>query len=134
MEEKKFEEKRRYARLNIETKVSFRVKPKKQAEAPLASVSGVSRNISVEGICFRAHRQLAIGSELELEISIPSEPEPLLLKGEVKWSHPIQPKEKGKVAFDTGVKLFNIERSDENRYLRYVNEKMMERLSRLLHL
>jgi len=134
MEEKKPVERRKYIRLAIGTKVNFRVlKEKKKEGAPKENVSALSRNMSVEGICFRADRDVASGAEVELEIFLPSEPEPLLLRGEIKWSQPVLTKE-GKKMFDIGVQLSTFAKDDENAYIRYVCEKMTERLSRYLHL
>ena len=127
---KKADERRRYLRLNVATKINFRVK---EGAAPLEKSEALSKNISVEGVCFRTAKQLKPGAVIELEIIPPSEPEPLLLRGEVIWSKPIQA-EGPKAMFDTGVKLAIVKESDENRYLRYVNERMMERLSQYLHL
>ena len=134
MQQKKSVERRKYMRLAIGTKVIFRaVLEKKKEAAPKEKVSALSRNMSVEGICFRADRDVASGAEVELEIFLPSEPEPLLLEGEIKWSQPVLTKEDKKM-FDIGVQLSTFAKNDENRYMRYVCEKMTERLSRYLHL
>ena len=128
------EERRKYIRLNATNEVNFRVRDKKTAEPFKAKTSGVSKDISVEGICFSAEKQLESGTKLDLEIMLPSGSEPLILKGEVKWSRLLEAEANAKAMFDTGVELLIIQESDENRYLRYVNQKMMERLSRYLHL
>ncbi|GAF92944.1 unnamed protein product [marine sediment metagenome] len=134
MEEKKPVERRKYMRLAIGSKVNFRVvKEKKKEGAPKEKVPALSRNMSVEGICFRADRDVASGAEVELEIFLPSEPEPLLLEGEIKWSQPVLTKE-GEKMFNIGVRLSTFAKNDESRYMRYVCEKMTERLSRYLHL
>ena len=134
MEEKKPVDRRKYMRLAIGTKVNFRVvKEKKEEGAPEEKVCALSRNMSVEGICFRADRDVASGAEVELEIFLPSEPEFLLLRGEIKWSQHVLTKE-GKKMFDIGVRLSTFAKGDENAYMRYVCEKMTERLSRYLHL
>ena len=134
MEEKKPVERRKYIRLAIGTKVNFRVvKEKKEEAAPKEKVSALSKNMSVEGICFRTDRDVASGAKVELEIFLSSEPEPLLLEGEIKWSQPVLTKE-GKKMFHIGVQLSTFAKNDENRYMRYVCEKMTERLSRYLHL
>jgi len=134
MKKKKPEERRRYVRIDVATKVNFRIKPKRKKEAPSAPVSAISNNISVEGISFKSEQKLAPGTELELQVFLPSDPEPLILSGEVRWSRLIQVQAKGKAMFDVGVKLYTFGENDENRYLRYVSERMMERLSQYLHL
>lgn len=133
MEEKKPIDRRRYMRLEVGAKVNFRIKEQKKERAHPEKVSAISRNMSVEGICVRTDRRVASGTELELEVFLPSESEPLLLRGQAKWSQPVQTKE-GKEMFDIGVQLFTFAKSNENTYMRYVCEKMTERLTRYLHL
>lgn len=133
MEEKKSAERRRYARLDVNTKVNFMVKGKK--EVSTKNLSAISKNISIEGICFTSKNQLKTGDNLQLELFLPAEPEPLLLKGEVKWCRPIdKPEGKSPTDFEIGVKLHTLKESDESRYMQYVLDKMMERLSQYLHL
>lgn len=131
MKEKKMKEHRRYVRIDVATKINLQVKGKAKEKKNL---SAVSQNISSEGVCFKTDKQLAPGTELELEVFLPSEPKPLLLRGEVRWSQPIVPQTRGKRMFNTGVRLFTFNGNDENRYLKYVSQKMMERLSQYLHL
>ena len=133
MEEKKPAERRKYVRLDIEAKVDFQVKEEKTEEPTSAEASAISRNMSAEGICFRSERKLEPGKQLELEIHLASEPKPLHLGGEVRWSRLIQQKET-KAVFDTGVKLYAIDKDDENRFMKYICDKMTERLSQYLHL
>jgi len=134
MEQKLPEDRRKYLRLDVATKVNFRRQGGKETGAFTASSASNGKNISMDGLCFRTQQQLEVGTRLALEVFLPSQPEPLLLQGEVRWCRPAEAKEKDKTVFDTGIRLLNIKDSDENRYLRYVNERMMERLSRYLHL
>ncbi len=133
-EKKQQEERRKYIRLNAANKLNFCVRDKKKALPLEAKSSAVSKDIGVEGICFSTEKQLEPGTKLDLEIMLPSESEPLILKGEVKWSRSLKTQANARAMFDTGVQLLIVQKSDENRYLRYVNQKMMERLSRYLHL
>ena len=133
MEEKKPQERRKYVRFDVKTKVNFRLTKKRDDEVVLKQLSGTTKNISVEGICFTSETKLEPGSKLELEVVLPGEPEPLLLRGEVKWVYPVQSGQ-DKETYDTGVRLFTIDKGDENRFMGYVCEKMTERLSRYLHL
>lgn len=127
MDQNNIENKRKYLRLNVTIKVNFRIRGKEEAAI---SEAGTGKNISMDGICFKTKEKLNSGALIDLEIFLPSEAEPLLLKGEVRWSKAIESASE----YETGVKLATVKDSDENRYLRYVNERMMERLSRYLHL
>ena len=134
MKEKRPQERRRYVRIDVAAKVIFRVKPKDKGGASPESTSAVSKNLSVEGICFTSEQHLAPGTNLELQVVFFSDPEPLILNGEVKWSRLTQGAGRPEAMFDIGVELRTFGQGDENRYLRYVSEKMMERLSQHLHL
>lgn len=132
MEKEKFVERRRYARFEVGTKVNYRI-GKKQKKASLEKVKAVSKNMSVEGICFQSNEEITAGTQIELEVFLSGEPEPLLLRGEVRWSRSIEPKD-AKPLFEIGVRLFTFDQSNESSYLHYVCDKMTERLRRHLEL
>lgn len=133
MEEKQRVDKRKYVRLNLETRV--RVEPaRRKKKAELArKVEGITKNISVEGICFTSESKFKPGTKITVEVFLPEERKSVHLKGEVRWINSI-PQEEGKETFDTGVKLYTIDKKDENRFIEFVCDKMTERLSRYLHL
>ncbi|NQT90020.1 MAG: PilZ domain-containing protein [Candidatus Omnitrophica bacterium] len=127
-------ERRKYVRLDLKTKVKFQVLKGHRGSKPLLTKTpGISRNTSVEGICFASVKKLVPKTKLNLEVFLPHNPKPLHLKGEVKWSQAIVRQRKGKQTFDTGVKLFSIDKRDENMFIVFVCAKMSERLSRFLY-
>ena len=109
-------DRRKYIRFDTEVKVSFRIQEKDKDTILSGKIPGISRNISVEGICFISKKKLKPKSRLELEIFFPSESKPLHLEGEVRWSLPVRSK-KGRVVFETGVKLFTIDKGDANKFI-----------------
>ncbi|NQT45905.1 MAG: PilZ domain-containing protein [Candidatus Omnitrophica bacterium] len=133
MAEKGNAEKRKYIRIDSETKVNFHTKEGIAKKGPSDKTSALIKNLSVEGICFASDKQIEKGTFLALEVFLPSQKQPLHLDGKVAWSKPAQLK-KGKEAFDIGVKLFTIEKGDENKFIGYVCDKMMHHLSKYLHL
>jgi len=126
------EERRRYIRFNVMAEVKVQVEGQKD-EAQDKALSGVARNISVEGVYFTSETKFAPQTKVKLEVSLPSEPKPLHLEGEVRWCKQLQSPE-GKVIFGIGVKLFTIDRNDESKFVAYVCDRMTERLSQYLHL
>lgn len=132
MEKENFVERRKYVRFALGTKVNYRIGEERK-KVCFKKASAISENMSVEGVCFRANEEIATGTQLNLEIFLPQEPEPLLLRGEVRWSNSIEPKD-GKALFEIGVRLFTFDQSNESSYLRYVCDKMAERLRRHLQL
>ncbi|MFC1704371.1 PilZ domain-containing protein [Candidatus Omnitrophota bacterium] len=115
-------ERRRFVRFNVQTGVTFQVQQKYQGQTPTENVSAITKNLSVEGVCFLTEKELKQGSMLRMEIAVPSYSEPLHLRGEVIWSIPLGA-QGGKQVFETGVKLFTIKESDESRFIEYICNK-----------
>ena len=111
MEQKPSSEKRRYVRFNVKTEVKFQAQQKYQGQTPSENVSAITKNLSVEGVCFLTDKALDPGNMLKLEIVVPDQPEVLHLRGEVMWSIPVSLPD-GKQGYETGVKLFTIKQSD----------------------
>lgn len=123
------DERRKYVRVDVEAKVNFQVGEGKEFSSD--KFSGVSKNISAEGVCFDSPTKLDSGTKLKLNITLAPNAKPLHLAGEVKWS---EASKVGKSIFTTGVKLFTVDKADEAKFMGYVCEKMTERLSQYLHL
>ena len=122
MEQKPSSEKRRYVRFNVKTEVKFQAQQKYQGQTPSENVSAITKNLSVEGVCFLTDKGLDPGNMLKLEIVVPDQPEVLHLRGEVMWSIPVSLPD-GKQGYETGVKLFTIKQSDETRFIEYVYQE-----------
>lgn len=71
--------------------------------------SGVTRNVSLEGLCFRADHELRRGDLLNLEVFIPGDDQPVHLLGEVRWTFLAEDEQKPESSFDTGVVLRTVE-------------------------
>ena len=92
----------------------------------------VSKNLSVEGICFKCVKKLKPGTVLKLDVFLPNQERPLSLEGKVIWQGSIF--QEDKKVFETGVNLFTLDKDDESKFVTYVCDKMTERLSKYLHL
>jgi len=109
-------ERRRYERFDMETrvdyqlvtKVKFRVLDKQEARASAEKCSGISRNISAEGMRFISDKKLRKGDRLKLEVFLPGSRKPIPMSAEVMWSKEIFPYEEGGLKFDTGVRLLRV--------------------------
>jgi c-di-GMP-binding flagellar brake protein YcgR len=133
MDEKLFIERRKYVRFNADSKINIAVKKGKEKKPSDAKFAATARNLSVEGLCFKSKKKFDRGQLIRLEITLPSYSKPLHLEGKVSWSHALRKKsEKG--FFDTGIKLFTVEKADEGKFLGYICEKMMGRLGRFVHI
>lgn len=84
--------------------------------------SSVSKDVSREGIGFPVNRQMAKGTLIELQISIPGEVNPVSASGEVVWAKESVRGED----FDTGIKMVKIEPFDRSRLLDYVYREWLK--------
>ena len=80
----------------VETKTDQRIKYYAQ-----------SKNVSLQGLCFKCEKHLDRGDVLDLELLIPGDDEAVRLQGEVRWVKSL-PEEEGHVAYDIGVKVCTV--------------------------
>lgn len=88
---------------------------------------GVSwtKNISKEGVAFRADRKLAKEDMLKMEFEIPGDNIPVFADGAVVWAR--KNKEAGeKESFDVGIKLIDITHFDRTRILEYAYKQWLK--------
>ncbi len=124
-----FVNRRRYLRFNSESKINFQVQKKGRNQTLSEKTSAITRNLSIEGICFICEKNLTPGDIIKLEIVLPSQSQPLHLEGQVQWVGSLKPTENIEV-FEAGVKLFTFkEEEDENRFIEYTRGKMSGRLN-----
>ena len=112
-------EKRKYQRYNTEmkvffqvtydirTKVEFEVIDKSKTKT-VHKYSGVSENISAEGLRFVSRKQLNSGDLLLVEIYTPKTNKPVAMEAQVCWSRKFSNAQKRKESFRTGVKLVKV--------------------------
>ncbi len=114
-------ERRKYIRLDFEVKVKVSVTEQEQKH-----LSVVSNNLSVEGIRISLPKKVSPGPVIGLDISLPGMPKMVHLQGEVVWSREmlIQTGQKDHF-YDTGVKLMNMDGTDEGKFLIYICSHMM---------
>ena len=117
---KKDNEKRQHPRYETKVKVYFEIdydletNVKFQMIGPDEGVSsrqysGVSKNVSVEGMCFSSDIKLNKGEKLKVEVYLPASKEPIHMEGEVRWSKSNSSDKGSKKAFDTGLRLVSVE-------------------------
>ncbi len=122
------EERRKYPRFELNVDARYRVMDSEEIFR-----LGTARNISAEGICFDSQEELKVGVYVELEVDLEDKEPPVHIVGEIRWSSQILSDSKKKTCRN-GVKIVNIPVSDENRFLKYYCDKMVEKLSEYLKL
>lgn len=120
-------ERRIYPRFELKVDAKYRVLSSKKVFK-----FGETRNISADGICFEADRKLETGSQISLEVKLGDNQTPIFLIGEVKWSQELKTKDPEEKRFINGVKLIDIPKSDEGRFLKYYCDRMVEKLAAYL--
>ncbi len=87
---------------DLKTKVNFQKVEKDTGQVLNRKYSALSRNVSVEGICFTCGHRLNQGELLQLEILSAQNRKPIIMQGEVRWCEATRDDES---KFDTGVKI-----------------------------
>ena len=118
--EKNRSDKRKFLRFDVETKVNFVIQEKGYGVAK--KFSGINKNLCLEGVCFISERKVDPGAILKLEIFLPRQSQPLHLEGEVRWSQAVT-KTGEKDMWETGVRLFTLEKTDDSKFVGYVYDK-----------
>lgn len=94
---------------DLKTRVEFQLIHKKEGKKILSKrYPAISKNVSVEAICFSSERKLEKGDNLYLEVYLPNHKEPIHMEGQVRWSHATSIEQKEENKFDTGVKLITV--------------------------
>lgn len=94
------QERRRYKRFKTEAEIYFSVSYELETKVEYSVIEeqaanrskkyhAVSKNVSAQGVCFETEKQLIPGNHLLMEVYIPKSNDPVLMRGEVKWSSPI---------------------------------------------
>lgn len=118
-------EKRKYARLNIEATVKYKISGQRQKNAESAKCD----NISPEGLCLTFHSAagIKIGTRLDMEVILKGS-NPFHMIGEVIWVKDGSDKESG--GAKVGVKILEIDSDDENRFLLQLCDRMVQKLNK----
>ena len=127
MDAERYSDKRRYMRVIAQMEVECKVPVLEGDNTPARTVSGFTKNLSLNGICFDATGEFESGTPLKIKLYVPDMPVPLALEGEVIRCERMGEQEKTK--FRTAAHLFTVDRSDEGLFMGYVFNRMVHCLS-----
>ncbi len=122
-------EKRKYPRFQLMMDAKYRILKSEEVFK-----LGRTRNISAEGVCFESDEKLQIASHVDLEIDLKDKMPPVSLVGEIRWFQQLKTRVLKKKRYINGVRLVDIHKSDEGRFLRYYCDRVVEKLSAYLKL
>ncbi len=92
----------------FETRIEYKILENKQNPSSQEKHSALSKNISVEGLCFTSRHKLEAGNKILLDVYLPDQSEPLQMVGEARWSKMNSAGIKQGTTFDTGIKLLSV--------------------------
>ncbi len=128
--EYKRDERRRFARFDLGASVKYRF-----FDNIDDNMKGKAKNLSAEGVCIVTERELARERDIELDISLPGKKRPVRVKGKIAWTHEIKGVDKSFPArYEAGIKLYTVDKNDENSLLKYYCEQVVDNLSRYIHI
>jgi hypothetical protein len=122
-------ERRKYPRFELKLDAKYKIM---NSEEILKY--GRTRNVSAEGLCFESDEILRPGVLVELEVDLKDKLPPVYLIGEIRWSQESRESGPKQKKFVNGVKLIDMPKSDEGRFLKYYCDRMVEKLSGYLNI
>ncbi|MBI4372982.1 MAG: PilZ domain-containing protein [Candidatus Omnitrophica bacterium] len=111
-------ERRKFKRFDAYMNVHFR-----SQEAKPGETTGLTKDLSREGIKVTTDKPLPAGSLVDLEIHLPDEVRPIRTTGKVMWSRPTETEEG---SFESGVCFLLIDPVDKFRVLDYAYNYWLE--------
>jgi c-di-GMP-binding flagellar brake protein YcgR len=120
-------DRRRYPRFEFKVNATY-------APATSEDVNklGRTQNVSAEGICFESEKKFNKGDCVSLKVDLGDKMPPVTLMGQIRWSQELKTEGSGEKKYMNGVKLLDIQDSDEGRFLKYYCDRMVEKLSQYL--
>ena len=99
-----------FASFDMRTRIDYQLKRAvKQAVGLNKPASGISKNISVEGLRFCTEQPLQKGDTLLLDLFVPSAQTPVPMEGQVRWTRPDSlSSQDGPQRYEVGVKLLSV--------------------------
>ncbi|MBI4395324.1 MAG: PilZ domain-containing protein [Candidatus Omnitrophica bacterium] len=111
-------ERRKFKRFDAYMNVQFR-----SQEAKAGETTGLTKDLSREGIKVNTDQPLSAGSLVDLEIHLPDEVRPIRTTGKVMWSRPGATEDSG---YESGVCFLLIDPIDKFRVLDYAYNYWLE--------
>ena len=110
-------ERRKFPRLSLGADIKYSVAKisSSQGEIPM-------KNISAAGICIIVYEDLALGTDLSLQVYLPGNDAPIYTKGRVVWKSEFKIGYGSKPCYDVGIGFLDIDEEDRQKILQYVSK------------
>lgn len=93
---------------DIKTVVKFQLVDREKGRKLSEKYEALSKNVSVEGLCFTSSKKIEKGDALQLEVYLPNQKDPIIMEGEVRWCREEEGSPKGKSQYDAGIKILSV--------------------------
>ncbi len=100
-----------YVNFNLKTVVEYRIKEEGAEDFSEEKYTGITKNVSVEGLCLSSRINLNKGDALYMEVFVPQSKAPIIMEGRVQWCRAAEgdQKEEGIEDFyDAGIKVVSV--------------------------
>ncbi|MBN1872492.1 MAG: PilZ domain-containing protein [Candidatus Omnitrophica bacterium] len=125
-------DRRRFIRFDLDANVKFRFFNDMNSDE---SMKGKAKNLSAEGVCISTEKEIPRDKDVQVDIRLPGKKKEVRVQGKVVWVKTIHSGTK-RVGdhYEAGIKLYTVDKEDENTLLKYYCEQMVDNLSQYLHL
>jgi len=125
-------ERRKFIRFDFDANVKFKVSENADVSE---NINGKAKDLSGEGVCIVTEKELPREKDIQLDIFLPGKKAPIRVQGKVIWTQRIKSADKNTSDhFENGIKIYVVDKNDENTLLKYYCERMVDNLSKYLHL
>ena len=122
-------ERRKFTRFDVGVNIKFRIFDNPNVSE---SMKGKARNLSAEGMCIVTAKEVPGDKDIEIDVSLPGKKRPVRVRGKVIWAHRVKGTQNCAAGhFESGIKIYTVDKDDENTLLKYYCELIVDSLERL---
>lgn len=125
-------DRRKFIRFDLDANVKFRFFDSSDMGE---NIKGKAKNLSAEGVCISTEKEVPRDKDVQVDIRLPGKKKEVRVQGKVVWVKTIRSgTDRVGDHYEAGIKLYTVDREDENTLLKYYCEQMIDNLSQYLHL
>jgi len=128
----KRQERRQFIRFDLDADVRYNLAGEPHSRDKMR---GKAKNLSAEGVCIAVDKELPRDNDVQVDILLPGKRRPVRVDGKVVWVKKIPSSKRAKKdRFEAGIKIYTVDKDDENTLLKYYCSQMVDNLSQFMHL
>lgn len=123
-------ERRKFIRFDFDASIKFKLSESSNVDK---SMEAKAKNLSAEGLCIVTEKEIPRDRNIELNIFLPGKKRAVRVHGKIIWTHRVKGADKSAAGtFESGIKLYTVDKDDENTLLRYYCDRMVDNLSKYM--